>query len=245
MLKASNLSCHYGDHAVLKDVSFELNKGNILSVLGMSGSGKTTLLELLSGLKELESGSIETGHHKIGYVFQSDALLPWLTVEKNLLLGAEVRGLEKPSEDSIKSYLTAFNLRDDVLQKYPSALSGGMRQRISIIQTLLADTDIILLDEPFSALDFSTKLRLEEEFYTFVKTHGKTALLVTHDIDSALALGDNVIVLGGQPSGIAAQFQVDRQSQTPKEIRTSSAFAEEFQQVWLTLNAQVEGQIHA
>ncbi len=177
-----------------------------MAILGASGCGKSTLLNLIAGLLKPKSGRIEFSTNKainsinqsegkIGYIFQDDALLPWRTVESNLMLVTEiVKGVKKNKvKPLITRYLNNFHLDKKILQQYPAQLSGGMRQRISIMQTLMFDPNILLLDEPFSALDFFTKLRLEKEVYQLIKEQNKAAILITHDIDEAIAISDRCV----------------------------------------------------
>lgn len=194
-----------GDAPAVGAISFALAPGEIVCVLGPSGCGKTTLLNLIAGLLEPTSGSIEFSNEqksqsqsqsqkKIGYIFQQDVLLPWRTVRSNLMLAND---LKKSTIDQkvLDEYLKTFHLEPTILDRYPSQLSGGMRQRVGIIQALMFDPEILLLDEPFSALDFYTKLRLESEFHSLARSSRKGTLLVTHDIDEAIAMGDRVLIM--------------------------------------------------
>ena len=172
---------------ILTNLSFNLKSSEIVAILGASGCGKSTFLNLIAGLLKPYTGKIEFTNEQslsksckqqIGYIFQDDALLPWRTIESNLMLVTEiVKGISKETiKQRIETYLKVFHLHSDVLQKYPAQLSGGMRQRVSIIQTLMFDPSILLLDEPFSALDFFTKLRLENEVYQLIKEQNKAAI---------------------------------------------------------------------
>ncbi|MGD9682110.1 MAG: ABC transporter ATP-binding protein [Candidatus Obscuribacterales bacterium] len=208
-----------GDAPAVGAISFALAPGEIVCVLGPSGCGKTTLLNLIAGLLEPTSGSIKFSNEqksqspnqnqtknqnqnqnqsqsqkKIGYIFQQDVLLPWRTVRSNLMLAND---LKKSTVDQkvLDEYLKTFHLEPSILDRYPSQLSGGMRQRVGIIQALMFDPEILLLDEPFSALDFYTKLRLESEFHSLARSSRKGTLLVTHDIDEAIAMGDRVLLM--------------------------------------------------
>ncbi len=202
---------------VLKNISFDLREGELLCIVGPSGCGKSTLLSLIAGLLKPGKGKIQfptkqpLGKKPIGYIFQFDALLPWRKVKGNLLLGLELNGGSdsQETEKAINNYLATFNLDKSILEKYPSELSGGMRQRVAIIQSLMYDPQLMLLDEPFASLDFYTKLRLEGEFWSMVKMRKKAAILVTHDIDEAIAIGDRVLLMGGDPGGIVKEFPIN------------------------------------
>jgi NitT/TauT family transport system ATP-binding protein len=189
-----------GSQTVFDQVSFTVGRGQIVCLVGPSGCGKSTLLNLVTGFLQPDSGHIQINHDeaggsgRVGYIFQRDALLPWRTVRGNLLLGGELGDgtCVQNEQQRIHDYLRIFNLDESVLGKYPVALSGGMRQRVSIVQSLMTEPNILLLDEPFSALDFYTKLKLEAEFRDMISGSGKAALLVTHDIDEAIAVSDKI-----------------------------------------------------
>lgn len=246
---AENLAYTYpsdvngGGSAVFQNVSFDVEHGETVCLVGPSGCGKSTLLSLLAGFMDPLCGRIHVTRDergsigRVGYIFQRDALLPWRTVRGNLLLASELRNEAdlKPTYEQISAYLKTFNLDDSVLDRFPAELSGGMRQRVSIVQSLMTDPDILLLDEPFSALDFYTKLKLEAEFRTMVSGTGKAALFVTHDIDEAVAMGDRILVMGASPRGIIDQIVIDFRSNdrlSPEAIRGHSRFGEFFTRVW-------------
>jgi len=228
----------------ISDLSFTVSQREIICILGASGCGKTTLLNLISGLIKPQSGKIELAAHNgdrkpIGYIFQQDALLPWRTVEGNLMLATEISKeiTKSAAAERINQYLLTFHLNQQILKQYPSQLSGGMRQRASIIQSLMFNPDLLLLDEPFSALDFYTKLRLESEFYQLIKERNKAAILVTHDIEEAVAMGDRVFVMksGGI---ITREFAIDLGAdRSPESARGSAAFGEFYRAIWAELQA--------
>lgn len=257
VLSISNLSFAYPATAgsdtrqsVLKDLSLNVESSELVCILGASGCGKTTLLNLIAGLADPDGGTISIksafsaagAHSRIGYIFQQDALLPWRMVRGNLGLAAEINKELSASfnSETLKSYLAAFNLNEDVLDKFPAQLSGGMRQRVSIIQSLMLNPELILLDEPFAALDFYTKLRLESEFRQLIKTADKGAVLVTHDIDEAIAMGDRILIMdkGGT---FTREFVVELGDEvnSPEEARGSSRFAEYYHQIWSDLKAVI------
>jgi len=228
----------------ISDLSFAVSQREIICILGASGCGKSTLLNLISGLLKPLSGKIELAAHNgnrrpIGYIFQQDALLPWRTVEGNLMLATEIFKDINKSEaaERINQYLSTFHLNQQILKQYQSQRSGGMRQRASIIQSLMFNPDLLLLDEPFSALDFYTKLRLEGEFYQLIKERNKAAILVTHDIEEAVAMGDRVFVM--KTGGIVTrEFAIDLgPDRSPESARGTPAFGELYRAIWAELQA--------
>jgi len=235
------------ERALFANVSLAIDYGQITCLVGPSGCGKTTLLNLLAGFIIPTSGELRfsAGHsgRPVGYIFQNDALLPWRSIRANLGLPAELQGRPAASDDArIAEYMDAFNLEASVLRQFPEHLSGGMRQRIAIIQALLADPDILLLDEPFGALDFFTRLRLEAEFRSLIDTHGKAAVLVTHDIDEAIAVGDRVIVMGRARRGIVADIRIDLEEPArpgPEAVRGHRLFGRYFTAIWESLRDAV------
>ena len=173
-----------GELEVLKDVNFNLKEGEILTLLGPSGSGKPTILNILTNLLKPTSGDIKiTGN--IGYMFQKDNLLEWRNIMDNITIGLEIQGKkDKKSLDRVESLLKTYGLWD-FRSMYPKELSGGMRQRVALIRTLSVNPDILLLDEPFSALDYQTRLLVCDDVYSIIKNENKSTILVTHDIGEA------------------------------------------------------------
>jgi NitT/TauT family transport system ATP-binding protein len=232
----------------ISDLSLNVYEAEILCILGASGCGKSTLLNLIAGLIKPSKGAVEFPQRagkdrRIGYIFQQDALLPWRTVEANLMLASELTtGRDKQTMRSrIEQYLSIFHLKTDILPKYPNQLSGGMRQRVSIMQSLMFDPQLFLLDEPFSALDFYTKLSLENEFYQLVKEQKKGAILVTHDIEEAVAMADRVIVMSKE--GLFTReykIEYDALDRTPENARGTAQFAELYRTIWSELKAVIE-----
>ncbi|EML6498673.1 ATP-binding cassette domain-containing protein [Clostridioides difficile] len=176
-----------GELEVLKDVNFNLKEGEILTLLGPSGSGKSTILNILTNLLKPTSGDIKiTGN--IGYMFQKDNLLEWRNIIDNITIGLEIQGKkDKKSLDRVESLLKTYGLWD-FRGMYPKELSGGMRQRVALIRTLSVNPDILLLDEPFSALDYQTRLLVCDDVYSIIKNENKSTILVTHDIGDALCI---------------------------------------------------------
>jgi NitT/TauT family transport system ATP-binding protein len=225
----------------LEDISLTVNDGEFLSILGPSGCGKSTLLSIIAGLLIPTAGivtvsdqRIQKPHPKIGYMLQQDYLFPWKTIEENILLGLKLRNLN--TNEHIEA---AFRLLKDIglehtKTKYPSELSGGMRQRVALVRTLATQPKLLLLDEPFSALDYQTKLKLEDLVSSTLKEHRKTAILVTHDIGEAIAMSDNVILLSSNPGRIFHTFKMPESLKNllPFEARQHPDFSATFQQIW-------------
>ena len=232
MLEFDKISYTYhtktGETAAVRDLSFKVEKGQFVSVIGPSGCGKSTLLSLAAGLIAPSSGRINRGSGEFGYMLQRDALFEWRTVEQNIFLPLEVKK-RNTAEMRAKAVALAekYGLKE-FLKKSPSQLSGGMRQRVALIRTLAAEPDILLLDEPFSALDYQTRLEVCDDVQSIIKSEKKTALLVTHDISEAIALSDKVVVLTARPAHVLAEHLIAF-ADTPKDRRNDSHFANTFE----------------
>ena len=245
LLTIENLCFDFDGQSEKTVNSLELTvaRGEIVCILGASGCGKTTVLNLIAGLLKPKSGmiSLQTGSKKrnsIAYIFQSDALFPWRTVEGNLMLAFDLnKDLDRANaKETMQMYLSMFHLSAQVLQKYPVQLSGGMRQRVSIIQSLMFDPELLLLDEPFSALDYYTKLSLEEEFCNLVRTKNKSAILVTHDIEEAVSMGTRAFIMS--EGKLAREFQL-RKSTDNDCPRGSENFAKHYRDIWSELKSVI------
>ncbi len=204
---ADGLTKRYGDTIVFEDLELEVNEGEILCLLGPSGCGKTTLLHLIAGLEEptdgrvvFEGETVEGPDHQRGVVFQDSHLYPWRTVRDNIEFGPEVRG-EHPDEELVDRLIEMIGL-GEFEDANPAELSGGMAQRVSLARTLANDPELLLLDEPFSALDALTQMTLQDEFLGLREKLDLTAVFVTHDIEEAVYLGDRIAVMGGEGRGI-------------------------------------------
>ena len=196
---------HY-DKLILDDISFKLNKGEIISIVGPSGCGKSTILNLISKIIEPTKGELKV-NGKIGYMFQSDNLLEWYNVLDNIKIGLKIN---KDKNDSLVNRLIIdYGLKDHI-DKYPKSLSGGLKQRVALIRTLVVNPDILLLDEPFSALDAQTKQSVAIDVKKIIKEENKSAILVTHDIMEAINFGDRVIVLSKVPAKIKNEYRADK-----------------------------------
>jgi NitT/TauT family transport system ATP-binding protein len=225
----------------LEGITFAVNPGEFAVLVGPSGCGKSTLLSLIAGLFPHTSGTILLFGEKIthpsprtAYMLQKDGLLDWRTVEQNILFGLEIRkAATEEAKEHARSLLAAVGL-SHARELYPSQLSGGMRQRVALVRTLAVRPDILLLDEPFSALDIQNKIHLEELLLRFLHEQDKTALLVTHDLEEAIAVGDRIIVLGGQPGRIRRTIDVPDEIRhlSPLESRAHPLFRELFAELW-------------
>lgn len=222
---------------VLEDITFNLNEGEIIAIVGPSGSGKSTLLNIISKLIEPTEGEIYVDG-EIGYMFQRDHLFNWRTVWKNIMLGLEIKK-EKNQEniDKIKVLLNKYGLIE-FINSYPQELSGGMRQRIALIRTLATNPQVLLLDEPFSALDYQTRINVSEDIFKMIKDSNVSAILVTHDISEAIAMADRVIVLSHRPAKLKKiiDIKTDSPDNTPFNKRLSSEFRKYFDEIWGLLN---------
>ena len=248
-LVVSNLKKVFGEEAdtpseVIADISISLGHGEVVSVVGPSGCGKSTLLNLLCGLLPRTAGEIlwygrvSTGMPKrVGYMLQKDLLLPWRTALKNVTLGLEIHNM--PSGERTEK---AHELLDTIglsgfHDYYPSALSGGMRQRVALARTLANEPEVLLLDEPFAALDFQTKLVLENDMARLVRSQHRSLLLITHDVEEAVSLSDRVIVLTHRPARIRAihEIDIDIDRTDMMAARESPRFTEYIRTIWSEL----------
>lgn len=218
---------------VLDNLSFKINKGQIVSIVGPSGCGKSTILNILANLEKEDEGDVFV-QGKIGYMFQKDNLLSWRNVIDNITIGLEIqRKMNLENKAYIDNLLKKYQL-DEFKYFYPKQLSGGMKQRVAIIRTLALNPDILLLDEPFSALDYQTKLTVQEDIYKIIKNENKTTILVTHDVTEAISLSDVVIVLSNRPAKIKQIVNIDFNdpNKTPLSVRSNPLFQEYFNTIW-------------
>ncbi|MED3764982.1 ABC transporter ATP-binding protein [Ureibacillus terrenus] len=227
----------------LQDISLTVEEGEFISFIGPSGCGKTTLLSIIAGLIRPTAGNVYIENQKvygnkdlsIGYMLQQDYLFPWKTIEENITLG--LRLLKQDVDRGIASKLLKDVGLPAVEKKYPRELSGGMRQRVALARTLAVDPKILLLDEPFSALDYQSKLKLEDLVFKMLKQYNKTAILVTHDIGEAIAMSDRIILFSPRPGRIHEIFEIpeDIRRLTPFQARSHAVYSPLFQQIWKEL----------
>jgi len=242
-----SFSTRAGKTRVLDGLSFDVRDGDFVSIIGPSGCGKSTIFNIVAGLLAPDEGTlIYEGapvaglRGRVGYMLQKDLLLPWRTVLQNIVLGLEVRGMsEKDAREAALDYIHTYGL-GGFENAYPRALSGGMRQRVALIRTLIVDPDILLLDEPFSALDYQTRLYLEGVLIDAVERLKKTVILVTHDIDEAVALSRRVIVLGQRPAKVKAVHDIDINERSPIGARSDPRFAGYFNALCNELDIQTQ-----
>jgi NitT/TauT family transport system ATP-binding protein len=219
VIKIDELAFSFGAEAVLEEISFDVKRGEILAILGRSGVGKTTLLRCIAGLLEPSFGRVSIDGmspgeavraQKIGFLFQQDSLLEWRTVRENVLLPFEA--VENPRtssdiQDKLQRSLALVGLLDSV-GKFPRQLSGGMRQRVALARALAPEPGILLLDEPFAAIDLLTRERIMIELHAILRDAGTPTIVVTHHIEEAIFLSDQVILLGGKPARVTDTFEV-------------------------------------
>ena len=226
----------------LKDISFNANVGEFVSIVGPSGCGKTTILSLISGLMNATSGSIKINSNNnnsfVGYMFQKDNLLEWRTIRGNVYLGLELKNTKtKENMEYADSLLRKYNLWE-FRNKYPRQLSGGMRQRVALIRTLALKPSLLLLDEAFSALDYQTRLDVCDDVYKIIKSENLTTILVTHDISEAISMSDKIIILSKRPAVVKKTIELSfpETDNTPFKRRESAKTKEYFDNIWRELS---------
>ena len=250
LLELNHISLSYhtpeGETPVLSDISFSIQQGEFAAIVGPSGCGKSTILNLISGLLRPEEGTIsidgkplEESSLNIGYMLQKDHLFEWRTIYSNVLLGLEIQHkLTESSQARVDGLLASYGL-EQFKKSRPSQLSGGQRQRAALIRTLALEPALLLLDEPFSALDYQTRLNVADDIGQIIKKEGKTALLVTHDISEALSMADRVIILSRRPASIRSvvPVELDIANRTPMTSRNAPNFKYYFNLIWKELNS--------
>lgn len=224
-----------GETNVIKDLSFSIKEGEFVAIVGPSGCGKSTLLNIICGLLPPRSGSCElAGDVSIGYMLQHDHLFEWRTIYENVMLGLEIQNKKtKENEEYVLSLLDNYGLLD-FKDKRPSELSGGMKQRAALIRTLALHPQILLLDEPFSALDYQTRLLVSSDIGQIIRKSGKTALLVTHNLSEAISLADRVLVLSKRPSCVRANLPIHLTLPDDSLLayRRAPEFQDYFNKIW-------------
>jgi len=216
----------------IDDISLAVRDGEFLVIVGPSGCGKSTLLNIIGGIDKKSSGNITIfDGKKIGYMLQTDCLFSWLTILDNALLGLKINNLL--TEDNIayvKELLNTYGL-SEFMDSYPSSLSGGMRQRVALIRTLALKPDILLLDEPFSALDYQTRIMVADDVYKIIKREGKTIIMITHDVEEACSVASRVVVFTNRPARVKKIIDIDMDL-SPIERRKLQEFLEYYDKVW-------------
>lgn len=245
ILKIDNLKKDYfdleGTITAIDNLSLDIFDKELVAIVGPSGCGKTTLLSILANLENKTAGNIIYDKNiKIGYMLQKDALFPWLSVLDNCLIGLEINhSLTEEKKNRVINLLKTYGL-GDFINKYPDSLSGGMKQRVALIRTLATNPDILLLDEPFSALDYVTRLALANDLYNIIKNEGKTAILVTHDIAEAISLCDRVVVLSKRPANVKKIYNIEFSNKsTPINNRKKKEFSEYYDSIWRDLDVHI------
>lgn len=238
-----------GETEAIKDINLNIFEGEILGIVGPSGCGKSTLLSIIAGLIKPTSGEIYINGEKItrptnstGYMFQKDQLFEWRNILDNVLLGLDIqKKLTEAAYEKAKEMLVNYGL-GDFLYSYPNQLSGGMRQRVALIRTLMLEPKLLLLDEPFSALDYQTRLAIADEIGVILKKEKKTGILVTHDIAEAISLSDRVVIISNRPSTIKDVIEINLTcdgDRSPLKCRKAPEFSHYFNTIWKELDVHV------
>jgi NitT/TauT family transport system ATP-binding protein len=236
-----------GETEVLKNFSLVVGKNEFVSLVGPSGCGKSTLLSLAAGLLKPDSGEvsylgkrIDTPPHNMGYMLQRDELFPWLNILDNALIGLKVRReVTRENIEYVKELLNSCSL-SGFMHAFPRELSGGMRQRVALVRTLAVRPDFLLLDEPFSALDAQTRLKLSDEVGQLIRQQNTATLLVTHDRSEAVSLSSKVIVLSRRPAQIKRALDITFASDSAIERRSDPQFRHYFEEIWSEVDVHVE-----
>ena len=246
ILKINNLSKSYytkeKEILALDNISLDIPKNEVTAIVGPSGCGKSTLLNIIGGLDRQNSGDIifEKNDNKIGYMFQNDFLFPWLTILDNCLIGLKIKkSLNKENIDYVKSLLIKYGL-GEFIDSYPNNLSGGMRQRVALIRTLAIKPDLLLLDEPFSALDYQSRLSVCDDVYNIIKSEKKTTIIITHDGAEAISMANRVIVLSNRPAKIKKIYNIKLTGATsPINNRSCKEFNNYYKKIWESIDHYV------
>ena len=247
-VSARNITKNYGDVEALKNLSLEFPKGQLTSLLGPSGCGKTTLLKIIAGLLEPTSGTVEVNGHEVtgpgpdrAFVFQDFALLPWASVLRNVAFGLELRGVAKSEREGIaEKYIRDVGLVG-FEKSYPHELSGGMRQRVGLARALSVDAQVLLMDEPFSAVDEQTRRKFQEDLLALVQNENKTFLFVTHSIEEAVYVSDQIAILLPRPSRVSEVIRPSGfRDKGVDNIRRDPEYLDIVDRIWASLKSYVE-----
>lgn len=230
-----------GEVLALSNINFTVGEKEFLVIVGPSGCGKSTLLDLIFGLIKPESGEIYGEQSSIGYMLQKDHLFGWRSIEKNILLGLEIQHKLTPATKGYATELLKKYGLYDFRNKRPSELSGGMRQRAALIRTLVTCPNLLLLDEPFSALDYQTRLNVAEDIGSIIRQEEKSAILVTHDLSEAISMGDRIVILSPRPATVVHMIDLHFDSAlTSIERRETDEFKHYFSELWKEMNQLVQ-----
>ncbi len=230
-----------GETKAINELSFTVENGEFIAIVGPSGCGKTSVLSLLSGLMKPTRGSVYVADPRPGYMLQRDHLLSWRTIKDNVTLGLRVRKmLTSHTRDYAYSLIDKYGLHD-FADSYPHQLSGGMRQKTALIRTLALSPKLLLLDEPFSSLDYQTRLTLSDEVHRIIKGEQKTAILVTHDISEALSMSDRILIFSDRPARLKHELKLSNwQGLSTLERRSMPDFKNRFELVWKELKHEAQ-----
>ena len=245
ILKIKNLKKIYhtnnGETLAVEDFSFNLKDGEFIAIVGPSGCGKSTILSILCGLEDKSSGNIELVNNSTnGYMLQQDSLFEWRNILNNCLLGLEINNtLNEKTKNHVIELLSTYGLKD-FIYSYPDNLSGGMRQRVALIRTLAPNPTLLLLDEPFSALDYQSRLSISNDIYNILKKEKKSMIMVTHDIAESISMCDKVIVLSNRPATIKNIYEIKLENKgTPLENRKDKRFNYYYDAIWKDIDFNV------
>ena len=245
ILKIDRLCKNYhskdGVVIALDDITLDIRNGEYIAIVGPSGCGKSTLLNIIGGIDKKSSGKIIMDEDiRIGYMLQNDCLFPWLNILDNCLIGLKIRNdLNDENINYVKELLNTYGL-GDFMYNYPSSLSGGMKQRVALIRTLALKPDILLLDEPFSALDYQTRLAVSDDVYKIIRDNGKTVIMITHDIAEAISMADRVVVLTNRPAKVKKIYDIEMEGKSsPIENRKCIEFSRYYDMIWKEIDHHV------
>ena len=239
ILEIKNLSKIYhtnkSEIPAIENLNLNIKDGEFVAIVGPSGCGKTTLLSILCGLENKTSGEIlfPKKELRMGYMLQNDTLFPWLNILDNCLLGLRIKSeVNNENIERVKKLLDTYGLKEFIF-KYPRNLSGGMRQRVALIRTLAINPDVLLLDEPFSALDYQTRLAVSDDVWKIIKKEGKTTIMITHDVAEAISMADRVVVLSNRPSTVKKIYNIEMKNKsTPIKNRNLEKFKDYYDKIW-------------
>ena len=223
----------------LENINLEVYENDFIALVGPSGCGKSTILSIIGKLQKESSGKVEfkDKNIKVGYMFQEDALFPWLTVFDNCMLGLKIqKNVTEENKKYVKSLLKKYGL-SNFEKSYPKELYGGMRQRVALIRTLAIKPDILLLDEPFSALDYQTRIAVSDDVYKIIKEEKKTAIMVTHDLEEAVSVANKVVVLSKRPATVKNVYEIKIDDELlPSKRREDEKFKDYYNEIWKDLD---------